>query len=397
MNTFAEVVQKAVNESLIADGFSENDVERKESFKQISILSEMMSPKYRSTQMPKVPITEALQTGDMSILFPKAVSDVLIRPREPIMIGQTLLAKTVQAPTAKSFEFPVMGSIRAFDLAEGQEYPEQQPSFAERFTEIRTNRSGVMVSVGEDVIKDAMWDIMGLMIEAAGFAMMRHKEEKIFNAAVAHGHTVFDNTVDNPLFWTNGTGKDGTTRNFSAGFDDFIDALGSLISHQYIPTDIVMHPMAWMVFAKDPILRAQFLTQGQIGQSIWKNTPSFDQSANIPWNIAYQVSPFMPIANKELKKVASGGTALESSTAYGSTPTTDIMILDRNSSIMILQKDPMAMQSWEDFVRECTKIKIRERYGVGVLNQGRSVALIKNVRLEQNFAPALTVKTITGA
>lgn len=393
MKSLNEVFKESTTKYLESQGLGENP---KEKMEQVKLLTEMMDPKYRANPLPFLDMREALQTGDMSILFPKAISDVLIKPREPIMIGQTLLSRTVQAPGVRSLELPMLGALRAFDVAEGQEYPEVQPSIGERFIEVRTNKTGLMLNISEDVLKDSMWDILGIMVEAAGFAMMRYKEQKIFNEAIANGHVVFDNTVDDPKYWTAGRGRDQKP-NFSVAFDDFIDTMGAIVSHEYIPTDIVMHPMAWMVFAKDPVLRAQFLTQGQIGQTVWKNIPNFNQSANVPWNVGYQVTPFMPMANKELKKVNSGGTALESSTAYASTFTTDVMVLDRNSSVVVLQKEPMMMESYEDFTRECTKTKFREKYGIGVMNNGRSIALIKNVRLEQNYAPVLTVNNVTAA
>lgn len=372
----------------IGSGLSPKEFDR-----QVRVLKELMSPGYRAMAGPT--ILEALHSADASILFPKAISDVLLRPREPLMIGQTLLAKTVQVDNVRSFEFPVMGALRAFDLAEGQEYPEQQPSFTQHFTEVKVNRVGLMLAVHEDVIRDSMWDILGLLIEAAGYAMMRHKEEKIFNEAIAKGHVVYDNDTPNSssgTWWTHGKGPDGKKPNFSVHFDDFIDAMGALVAHEYVPTDIIMHPLAWVVFAKDPILRAQFLTAGQIGQSVWRTAPQFDQGINVPWNVNYQVTPFVPLRFNSTLSAPTGGEIINTPCEI-----TDILIIDRNQAIIVLQRDPMEMDNFDDFRRDARMVKVRERYGVAALNQGRAISVIKNVRLEQNFAPIAYFAQVTPA
>jgi len=74
---------------------------------------------------------------------------------------------------------------------------------------------------------------------------------------------------------------------------------------------------------------------------------------------------------------------------------TDIIIIDRNSAIVVLQRDPMEMDNFEEWRRDTRAIKVRERYGVAALNQGRSISLIKNIRLDTNYAPIMTVRTIS--
>ena len=388
--SFKEVCEESVrNEALTSKDLKEQDTA-------VKTLIELMTPKYRTESLPSINLREALMASDMSILFPKAISDVLIRPKEPIMIGQTLLSRTVNAPNVKSFEFPVLGALTAADVAEGAEYPERQPDFGERFMEIRTNKAGLMLNVSEEVINESMWDILGILVEAAGFAMMRWKEEKIFNQAMEHGAVVFDNSVDDPNFWTSGKGSD-QKRNFTVTFDDMLDTLGALVTHNYVPTDVVMHPMSWAVLAKDPILRAQYLTHGQIGQSVWSAMPDLNQQINTPWNIQYQVTPFVGIARKSLYKTNSGDTALDTNSSFEETNVSDMIFMDRNNSVMVLQRDPMSMENFQEFSRDSYKMKFKERYGVGVLNNGRSIATIKNIRLTQNYAPVLTVNQVSAA
>lgn len=403
MKTFAEVIQNShdeyfrrLAEDLRRAGIEVNEHTVKNYQKQVEVLKTLLEHGYRHADAPRISITEALQSADASILFPRAIADTLMRGREPMMIGQTVLAKTIQVDNVRSFEFPVVGALRAFDIGETQEYPEQSPAFTRQFIEIKVTKSGLAFSISEEIIKDSMWDVLGYMIEAAGYALMRHKEEKIFNEAVSKAHPVYDNDVANdPNFWTHGMGADGKY-NYTVHFDDLLDTLGALVAHEYIPTDVVMHPLAWVVLAKDPILRAQFLTGGQIGQTVWNSVPSFDQSHNLPWNISYVVTPFMPIRLQSQVAAAGDGVRYPAGSSLNPAGVTDILVADRNNGILILQREPMQMDQFEDWRRDATMMKFRERYGVAALNQGRGMAVIRNARLDTNYAPVLTVRQITA-
>jgi hypothetical protein len=363
-----------------------SEAEFKQTCANLALLKEMMSTngKYRG---PRINLSEALMAPDASILFPKVISDVMLRPKEPMMIGQTLLMKTVKIDNVRSVEFPSMGAIRAFDMSEGQEYREQLPSFTENLTEIKVNKVGLAIALSDYVIKDSMWDMLALMFEAMGYAMLRHKEEKIFKEFQNHLHPVFDNASTNSKLWTRGRAINQTA-NYTATFDDFVDGMGGLVANEYIPTDFIMHPLAWVIFAKDPILRNVMFTQSQIGQSIWTQTPNFDQSVNVPWNVSYQVTPFVPFS---LETTLSTGPASGLATCNIS----DIYIVDRQNCGVVLQREDMEMDQFEDPHRDITRAKVRERYGVGTLNGGRAGVAIKNVRLEQNFAPINAIYNVT--
>lgn len=399
MRTFEQIVQESHERYLqklaqeLKIELGDQSVKRFQ--KQVELIKTLLEHGYRASEAPRITITEALQSADASILFPRAIADTLMRGREPMMIGQTVLAKTIQVDNVRSFEFPVVGALRAFDIGETQEYPEQSPAFSRNFIEIKVTKSGLAFAISEEIIKDSMWDVLGYMIEAAGYALMRHKEQKIFNEAIDKAHPVYDNNVNDINFWTHGMGADGKY-NYTVHFDDLIDALGALVAHEYVPTDIVMHPLSWVVLAKDPILRAQFLHGGQIGQTVWRNMPTFDQSANLPWAINYVVTPFMPMRLRtKLNGHSGSGSAWPNPNTLPDANISDILIVDRNNGILILQREPMSMDDFEDWRRDATMMKFKERYGIAALNQGRGMTVIKNVRLDTNYAPVVTIRQIS--
>jgi len=357
---------------------------RKEMLESVGVLERLMST---SGNKPDVGINlkEALWSADASVLFPKVYNNILLRPKEPLMFGQTTLAKTIQVDNVRLIEFPTIGAVRAADVADGQEYPEVQPAFGEVMTEVKTNKSGVAVSVSEDVVANSMWDVLALYVEAAGFAMMRWKEEKIFREFQAKAQVVCDNDLGG-LYLTTGTNTSGET-NGTLTYNDIIDAISSLIANEYIPTDIIMHPLAWAIFAKDPVLRYQLMNSGSVNSTYGNMGPNA-VAANLPWNINVVVSPFVPFTTTSVvSTLAASGTELTT------TPDTDIYICDRNNGIVILQSEAMQTAEWNDPRRDIQYIKFKEKYGIGLLNGGKSAVSLKNVRITQNYEALYSIIT----
>jgi len=381
---FSEVYSK-YQESAQAEILKGFDTTPEAFAKNVAILEALMS-RNAPIYGPRLAMSEALMSADASILFPRVFSDVLLRPREPLMIGQSLLSRTINVDVP-IFQFPAMGALRAFDVSEGGKYKEQYASFTENHTEIKVGKTGLIVGVTDEVVQDSMWDILALYVEAAGFAMMRLKEEKIFTEFSTYGHVVFDNNLESTASWTGGKAY-AQTRNFTVTFDDLIDTMGTLVAHEYIPTDIVVHAMSWPIIAKDPVLRNIAYHQGALGQGGWTAVPNFNQQMNLPWAINYQISPFIPY---------NASNTLTSSQASGLTACgiTDMYILDRNNACLVLQRTPMGVEDFRDPSRDIQNMKVNERYGVGVLNAGKGICVIKNVRVDQNWAPHQVIASVT--
>jgi hypothetical protein len=363
------------------------------------ILRELMSPTNHGGPKPyasTIKMKEAVHTADFKILFPRIVQDTLQLPREPIYIGQNLLARTINVDGARIMEFPTLGAIRAFELGDTQEPPEQDPSFSKNITEIRTRRFGLKLELSNDVINESQWDVLALYTQAAGNAMRRKKEELIFNEYTSRAVNIFDNSSTDQLKWTAGRGSNGTTKNATFDHLDLLDMMAALGTNGYVPTDVILHPLAWAIWAKDPILRYQLLHSGAVGQS---NLGMFGQdpgtmSTYVPFGLNVVVSPFQDIA---YQTTLSTGMGAVNSVASGTADFTTITVVDRNASVLILQRTPMQMVQWENPVRDIQSLMFHERYGLSVLNGGRSAVTAKNIRIDLNFNPLYTLRTVTAA
>jgi hypothetical protein len=347
----------------------------------------------RGEQRTPLKMSEALHSTDSSMMFKRVISDVLVQPKETTYIGQDILAKTIRVDGVRSAMFPAMGAIRAFDISEAGEYPEQQPSFTEHMLELKVQKSGLRLAITDEVIEDSMWDIFGLYVTMASNAMDRFKEEKIMTAAVTKAVPVFDNAITNDAnAVTTGLDINGVP-NGSVSFTDLMDVIGALLANGYTPTDLLLHPLAWVMLAKDPRLIFHMLHSANYGSSV----PMPDLTAagiqkNLPFgNINVVVTPQLPFKYNTALTMNTTGTNGGGTTVMAPCNIGSIICIDRQSSLVVLQRDDKHMEEFDHHDRDIHMLKVSERYAVGALDFGLGMAAINNIRLVQNHESVFNV------
>lgn len=261
------------------------------------------------------------------------------------------------------------------------------------------------VRITDEMLRYSQYDVMNMHIRAAGRAMARHKETKIFNMINAEGTTVFDNNVGNKQ--TSGRDSAGAG-NGTITLDDLLVMYSKIVEQGFIPNALLMSPLGWLIFARDPILRAFGFANGgpiftplqgepglarswyaggqnvgptaqaQYASSTYANVPNL-----FPAPLRIIVSPFVSYT------AASGSTA-----AY-----TNIFMCDTNElGILVVDEDIMT-EEWDDPARDIRSVKLRERYGLGILNEGKAIAVAKaiNIKRSYDFEDALTWQAGSGS
>ena len=337
-------------------------------------------------------IQEALTTTDTVSLIPKIIEGKLREAAEPEYLG-TKFFNTIHVEGGSSavYVIPVVGELQAYEVGEGGRYKE---SYADMNTienstlEVRVRKIGTKVSITEEAISDSSWDILGLNVRKMGRAMARYKEEMIFNNFTEHGHIVFDNNIRsaNPEAGTTGRGQDGMF-NDTLSVEDFLDLTLTLMSNGYNPTDVIMHPLTWAVFARNSMI-GNGLTFGALGgNNVHPNggiqgTPAAfglanngdgqkmimtpDQVQNrLPMPLTINFSPFVNF-NKERK-------------------TFDMYCLDNREVGVIVQKEGLTTENWTDPEKDIRNLKCKERYGVGILNNGKSITVAKGIAVAPSY------------
>ena len=350
----------------------------------------------------KTTIREALTTTDAVKLIPKIIEGKLREAAEPEYLGTRFFQKVrVDEGSSAVYVIPVVGEIRAFEVGEGSKYNQDNVEFTaieNSSLEIRVKKVGVKVEITEEAIADSTWDILGINVRKMGRAVARFKEEQIFNAFSTHGHIVFDNSIAHiqPEAGTTGLGADGNY-NGTLSVEDFLDLTMALMGNGFNPTDVIMHPLVWVVFARNAMI-GNGLSYGALGgNSVHPNgaiqgTPaafgmansgdgqrlimSPDQVQNrLPVPLQVNFSPWVKF-DKTTKKF-------------------DMYVVDRDEVGIIAQKEELTTENWTDPERDIRNLKCRERYGIGILNNGRGITVARDIAVAPSYPQDATVSIKT--
>lgn len=351
----------------------------------------------------RVELKEALASTDAIKLFPKVIVGKMIEAAEPAYLGSNFFDKIKVPETGGTvYQVPIVGEIYAREVSEGGIYNEQNvdvTSMEQRPIEVRVRKVGARVSITEEAIKDSAWDVLGLNARKMGHAMARYKEEMSFNNFTTHGNTIFDNdlaaTVD-PELRTTGRGQDGAF-NATLSLEDLIEMCLSMMEHDKIATDVIMHPLTWLVFARNAMV-GNGMTWGAFGgQNVhpWgavqgspapfglanngagqKYILTPEQTQNrLPFALNMNLSPFIPF-DKKAKKF-------------------DMYVLDRNNVGCLIEKEALTTGSWSDPERDIMNQKAKERYGMGIYENGEGITVARNIAALPTYPvpPTISVKT----
>ena len=241
------------------------------------------------------------------------------------------------------------------------------------------------------MLRYSQYDVMNMHIRAAGRALARHKETKIFNMILTQGVTTFDNNVANKQ--TSGRDSSGAG-NGTITLDDILVMYSKIIDQGFTPNALLMSPLGWLTFARDPILRAfGFANGGPIFQPM-QGAPGLAKSwysggVNVGATAQAQntATTYTNVSNlfpAPLRIVVSPFCTYTA--ASGATPaSTDIVMCDTNELGILVIDEEVTNEEWDDPNRDIRAIKFRERYGLGILNEGKAIAMAKNVNIQKAY------------
>jgi hypothetical protein len=320
---------------------------------------------------------EFLATPSAQILIPKVIVGTMRQVAEPMYIGTDMLTR-IRLKQGQSMIFPSIGVMRAADIAEGQEYPEDTIDWQTHETpEIRVGKSGIRLRVTDEMVSDSQWDVVAMMVREAGRAMARHKEEKAFNQFTKHGHTVFDNALGNPEARTTGLDVDGLA-NDTLSAEDFLDMIIAVMNNGFNPSDVLLHPLSWSVFAKNELMGS--LAKAPYDMYPHKANPGSmalgpnSIAGRLPFAFNVQLSPFIPFDKKNKRF--------------------DMYVVDKNNIGVLLVKEDISTEQFDEPARDIRNVKIKERYGIGILNEGRAIAVAKNISMEKSYNEPTRTKQV---
>jgi len=371
-------------------------------------------------------IDDALSTSHAPLLFPKVVNRIIKEAGEPLLVGTSLLTP-IRFKYGQTISFPAVGALSAFDIPEGGEYPEVTLDMGGGTVTASVGKVGMAVKMTEEMLRYSQYDVMSMHLTAVGRAMARHKEKKIFGFIRAMGVTVFDNL--NPsrslLGVTHGRNLQGVA-NGSLVVDDIFDCWGQIVTQGYTPNTLLMHPLTWVMFVKDPVLRAFALQNGGgVFFASWTGNPA----GKAPWGDklgvagGQTITPSTTPDGSSAPHSSAGSQLLAYPQTISSAPRlpsyfniplliivspfvffdarrkiTDIYMFDRSELGALIIDEELNTGSWEDPARDILKVKAKERYGVAIFSEGQAIGVMRNIMVRPNeiVLPAQTTIEVSS-
>lgn len=382
-----------------------------------------MANGFNDITQSQVSYKDMMATSNAAIWMPKVIEEIVREPVEPMLIIPSLLDRIAYTPAAR-YTFPAIGALVAYDLAEGQAYPEQTLNVAPGSMTINIGKTGVAFKITEEMQKYSQYDLMNMHIRAARRALDRHKERKGMDFISALGVTLFDNINPTESVFGTCTGRSITgAGNGSCRMEDLLKAYAHIMMQGYTPNTILIHPLAWSMWMADPLLQTIVKNTGN-GQ--WFQPHNMPKSG-LPWANASQAK--MGMAGGYGAFTPSGNAASETATTaaeldqnlnspavipsyfphplrvlvspfvpYNSTNNTcDIMVFDSANVGALLTEGEVQTDSWEDLSTDITKVKLKERYAFAVYEEGLAIGVMRNVPIRANEIALPVQATISSS
>lgn len=357
----------------------------------------------------KVSLSDMMAVPNANHWIPQVIEDYVREPVEPMLIVESLLDRVNYEPGVR-ITFPAIGALVAFDLAEGQAYPEQQLNIAPGTMTVTVGKTGLAFSITEEMKRNSQFDVINLHLRAARRALDRHKEKKGMDFISLMGVSLFDNRQPSTAMYGTCTGRsiDGSG-NGSCRMEDLLKAYAFIMMQGFTPDTLLMHPLTWAMWMADPLLQT---IVKNTGNGAWFQPRNMSKSSR-PWDAASQgklgkssARPWTAGGNAAgetatsvagLDQNLNGGATVPSYFPYPlrvlvspfvpfdpDKNVADIMIFDSSNLGALIVEEDVMMDEWEDKSVDITKIKLRERYTFGIYHDGLAIGVIRNVPIVPN-------------
>lgn len=371
----------------------------------------------------KIEFKDIMATPNAQYWMPKVVEEIVREPVEPMLIIPSLLDRISYTPAAR-ITFPAIGALVAFDLAEGQAYPEQQLNVAPGSITINVGKTGVAFKITEEMQKYSQYDVMNMHIRAARRALDRHKEKKGMDYITSMGVRLYDNKNPSTSVYGTCTGRSITgAGNGSCRMEDLLKAYAHIMMQGYTPDTILMHPLTWSMWMADPLLQT---IVKNTGNGSWFQPHNMPKSG-LPWANASQnkmgihggYGQYTPPDNNASATPTSVSEIDQNLNSAPVIPnyfphplrvlvspfapfntynnTCDIMIFDSSNLGALVVDEDVSIDQWEDMSTDIMKVKLKERYTFAIYEDGLAIGVLKNVPIKANEIALPVTATISAA
>jgi hypothetical protein len=368
----------------------------------------------------KYELKDLVTREDLMRFMPQTVETVVREAIEPNLFIIDRLFQSITIEQGSRIQIGAIGAMTAGRVGQAGEYPEKMLDLdGGDMIAITTDKYGIKISLTEEVVSQNQFDVVNVWLRAAGKAMARCKERIGMKLINEMGYKVFDNASPSASYCGSTTGRNiaGVT-NGSMTANDVFEMYAYLLNRGFTPDTLLLHPLAWKLFATDTEMREVVLAGSTIAQvqggkpvsqwggtshngyglrttgtgnenlagSVPKGPNAWTQTLNplgATWNVrpAYLPSPIQVIVTPMVP--FSYGTAGIERMDTGST--CNVIMVDSSNCAVIGQSEAIRTDRWTDPERDIVNIKLREAYGMAVLEQGKGIAKASNIAIAKNY------------
>lgn len=372
-----------------------------ESVKKYDMMKDMVGKLNKQNLSDKhFSIKETIMTTDVVNLVPRIIESKMIEAEDTQSVISPFFTKVQAGNTNGTVVVPIIGELQAHEVAEGGAYNDEAVeinTLEYNSIEVRPKKIGLKVTLSEEVIMDSYWDIMEANLSRIGGAMARYKDEWCAREFSEHGHVVFDNALaaQNPDAATTGLGEDSLPNN-TLSVEDFMSMCLALMANDKTPTDVIMHPLCWLVFARNAMV-GQGLTFGAMG-AMNVNPFGTTQGTGGFAGLSNNMGPQQFVLNESqarfnlpmpINVILSPRVKFDKQNK-----TFDMYVIDRNNIGAIVQREDLSVEKWTNPEIDVRIIKAKERYGIGIMDNGKGIAVAKNISAMPSY-PRPTVVRVT--
>lgn len=377
-------------------------------------------PGSERTSDSRLSIEDAITSAELGPWVKHSIVEIMMEPMEP-MLTLTPLLDTIPAPDGiTEFRLPSLSAFTVHKVTELEGYREERVTTGGGMATAAIDKWGVMISLTQEAIKASNWNLLGYLAREAGRAFARRKETEIAKHITNISVPAFDNL--NPEQSTLGvtTGRDiQLVSNGTLTMDDLFNAYHLLIQRGFTPDTLICHPLTYLMFVRDPVLRAftfasgsgplfggysgsavnvsgvpdavkgvlsKGFSRGQLGTGADGSAPTLkDFNVN-----ALSSAPNLPLGLPfPLRIVTSRFMPYDPATKL-----TDIVLCDSKSLGALIVGSGIVADEWEDKYFETFKMKWSEKFGIFMYNEGQGVITLKNVLCDQNWYAPETARPV---
>lgn len=369
-----------------------------------------------------ITVSDLVTSPDVNRFIPQVVEQVVREALEPNLMIVPNLFQEVRLERGSRVQIGALGALSASEVPEGGEYKENdlQMDGGDQVA-VTVSKHGLMIRVTDEMISDNQFDVIGLWLRAAGRALARHKEQYAMRMMNEFGLEIFNNSTPSNATYGSTGGRDITgAGNGSMTPENIWDMYAEILLRGFNPDTILMHPLAWRCFMSDPEMKEQVLSgatiatrqmpnggtangwgtshngygirttatglqtvepgqSSKLGASAWVNTLN-GLGASMSIAPKYLPSPLQVLVTPY---VAYTPPASAAATPYSGRTT--ITMVDSSRCGILVTRDPVSTEEFDDPARDIRALKIKERYGFASLEQGKSIGIARNVAIAKNY------------